>query len=64
MTPKLEKYNLIDQFGQGRIINPNKGKFIVSSMWIYKMKYATDGNIQGYKEIFVVSLKMREYTMA
>ena len=23
MTPKLGKYNLIDQFGQGRIINPN-----------------------------------------
>ena len=23
MNPKLGKYNLIDQFGQGRIINPN-----------------------------------------
>ena len=30
-----------------------EGKSIVSSVWIYKIKHAIDGNIMGYKEIFV-----------
>ena len=29
MTPKLGKYNLIDQFGQGKIINPNMLEIIM-----------------------------------
>ena len=39
-------------------------KFIVSSMWIYKIKYAIDDIIKGYKSRLVVSLIKREYTMA
>ena len=37
-----------------------KGKSVVSSMWIYKIKYAADDNIEGYKARFMVSLRKRE----
>ena len=30
-----------------------KGKSIVTSKWIYKIKHATDGRIEKYKERFV-----------
>ena len=30
-----------------------EGKSIVSSIWIYKIQHALDGNIMGYKEKFV-----------
>ena len=40
-----------------------EGKSVVSSMWIYKIKYVEDGNIKGYKARFMVSLRKREYTM-
>ena len=30
-----------------------EGKSIVTSKWIYKIKHATDGSIDKYKEIFV-----------
>ena len=30
-----------------------EGKSIVSSIWIYKIQHAIDGNIVGYKAIFV-----------
>ena len=38
----------------------SEGKSVVSSMWIYKIKYAADGNIKGYKARSVVSLRKRE----
>ena len=31
----------------------SEGKFIVSTIWICKIKHAVYGNIMGYKEIFV-----------
>ena len=37
-----------------------EGNFIVSSMWIYKIKHAGDGNIKKYKARFMVSLIKRE----
>ena len=30
-----------------------KGKSVVTSKWIYKIKHAADGSIEKYKEIFV-----------
>ena len=36
-----------------------EGKSVVSSMWIYKIKYATNDIIKVYKERFVVSLRKR-----
>ena len=30
-----------------------EGKSIMSSIWIYNIQHAVDGNIVGYKEIFV-----------
>ena len=30
-----------------------KGKYVVSSKWIYKIKHAAEGSIEKYKEIFV-----------
>ena len=30
-----------------------EGKSVVSSIWIYKIQHAIDGNIVGYKERFV-----------
>ena len=30
-----------------------EGEFIVYSIWIYKIQHAVDGNIVGYKAIFV-----------
>ena len=30
-----------------------EGKYVVSSIWIYKIQHAVDGNIVGYKAIFV-----------
>ena len=30
-----------------------EGKSLVSSIWIYKIQHVVDGNIVGYKEIFV-----------
>ena len=30
-----------------------EGKFVVSSIWIYKIHHAVDDNIVGYKERFV-----------
>ena len=35
-------------------------KSVVASMWIYKIKYVVDGDIKGYKERLVVSLRKRE----
>ena len=30
-----------------------EGKYLVSSIWIYKIQHAIDGNIIGYKAIFI-----------
>ena len=35
------------------IVPKPEGKSVVSSKWIYKIKHATDGSIEKYKEIFV-----------
>ena len=30
-----------------------EGKCVLSSIWIYKIQHVVDGNIMGYKKIFV-----------
>ena len=34
------------------VLRPEE-KYVVTSKWIYKIKHATDGSIEKYKEIFV-----------
>ena len=36
------------------IVPRPKGKSMVTSRWLYKIKHATDGNIEKYKVRFVV----------
>jgi hypothetical protein len=35
------------------IVSRSKGKFVVTSKWIYKIKHATDGSVEKYKARFV-----------
>ena len=35
------------------MVSRPEGKFIVSSIWIYKIQHEVDGNIMGYREIFI-----------
>ena len=34
------------------VVPKPKGKFVVTSKWIYKIKHAADGSIEKYKAIF------------
>ena len=36
------------------IVPRPKGKYVVTSKWIYKIKHAADGSVEKYKERFVV----------
>ena len=47
-----ENTNSIRMMSRMRYQRP-EGKFIVSSIWIYKIQHAVDGNVVGYKERFV-----------
>jgi hypothetical protein len=48
-----EEYQSIMKNDVWDIVLRSKGKFVVNSKWIYKIKHATDGNVEKYKEIFV-----------
>jgi hypothetical protein len=48
-----EEYQSIMQSDVWDVVPRPKEKFVVSSKWIYKMKHATDGNIEKYKARFV-----------
>ena len=50
MTP-LSK-TMLGKLFQGRWVRP-VGKSVVDSKWIYKVKQATDGSVEKYKERFV-----------
>ena len=56
----IKEYQLIMGNDVWDVVLRPKGKYILSSMWINKIKYAADGAIKGYKERFMVYLKKRE----
>jgi hypothetical protein len=37
----------------GKVVPRPEGKSVVTSKWIYKIKYVADGNIEKYKARFV-----------
>ena len=49
----MEEYQLIMRNGVLCIVPKPEGKSVVSSKWIYKIKHATNGSIEKYKEMFV-----------
>eukprot|EP00253_Pinus_taeda_P030387 PITA_30387 len=50
----VEEYNSIMKNVVWDIVPRPKGKSIVSSRWLYKIKHAIDGNIEEFKAMFVV----------
>jgi hypothetical protein len=48
-----EEYHSIIKNDVWEIVPRSKSKDVVSSKWIFKIKHATDGSIEKYKEIFV-----------
>ena len=49
----LEEYKSIIKNNVWDIVPRPKDKSVVSSKWIYKIKHATDGSVEKFKEIFV-----------
>jgi len=49
----VEEYNSIIQNDVWDTITRPKDKTIVSSKWLYKIKYAADGSIEKHKARFV-----------
>ena len=49
----VEEYQLIMKNDVWEVVPRPNGKSVVTSKWIYKIKHATDGNIEKYKASFV-----------
>jgi hypothetical protein len=49
----LDEYRSIMKNNVWDIVSRPKDKSMVSSKWIYKIKHATDGSVEKFKEIFV-----------
>ena len=49
----VEEYDSIVRNSAWEIVPRPKGKSLLGSRWIYKVKQAADGSVQKYKEIFV-----------
>ena len=50
----MEEYNSIMKNGVWEILPRPKGKSVVTSKWLYKIKQAIDGSIEKYKAWSVV----------
>jgi hypothetical protein len=48
-----EEYRSIMKNDVWDIVPRSKGKFVVTSKWIYKIKHAADGSVEKYKARFV-----------
>ena len=48
-----EEPNMIDKNNTWNLVDPPKGKDIISLNWVYKTKYNEDGSIQKHKAILV-----------
>ena len=49
----IEEYQSIMKNDVWDVVLRLEGKSVVTSKWIYKIKHATDGNIEKYKARFV-----------
>ena len=49
----MEEYNSIMKNGVWEVVPRPKGKSVVTSKWLYKIKHASDNNIKNYKYLFV-----------
>ena len=49
----MEEYQSIMKNEVWKIVLRPKGKFVVASRWIYKIKHVVDGSIHKYKARFV-----------
>jgi hypothetical protein len=49
----MEEYNSIMKNDVWEIVPRPEGKSMVTSRWLYKLKYAADGSIEKYKAHFV-----------
>ena len=49
----MEEYNSIMKNGVGEVVPRPKGKPVVTSKWLHKIKHAADDNIEKYKAWFV-----------
>ena len=61
----MEDYNSIMKNDVWEVVPRPDGKSVVTSKWLYKLKHATDGNIEKYKYRFVARgfSQLRELTM-
>jgi hypothetical protein len=49
----MEEYNSIMKNDVWEIVPRPEGKSVVTSRWLYKLKYVADGSIEKYKARFV-----------
>ena len=49
----IEEYQSIMKNDVWDVVPRQKGKLVVTSKWIYKIKHDADGSIEKYKERFV-----------
>jgi hypothetical protein len=49
----IEEYQSIIKNDVWEIVPKPKSKDVVSSKWIFKIKYVVDGSIEKYNEIFL-----------
>jgi hypothetical protein len=50
----VKEYQSIMKNDVWEVVPRLEGKSMVTSKWLFKIKHATDGNIEKYKEIFVL----------
>lgn len=49
----VEEYDSVMKNDVWEVVPRLKGKLMVTSLWLYKIKYVADGNIEKYKAWYV-----------